>query len=85
MGWGKGFLMTGWFGGKEPVEPRKAGNYLLMPVTLQQSKTIVAAVEHGSLSEDQRIEEIISLIVYHKAPAHAQGPFCLFGYCTCFR
>jgi len=44
-----------------------------MPAILQQTKTIVAAIEHGSLSEEQRIEKIISFIAYHKAPLMSRG------------
>ena len=50
-----------------------AGSGLLMPAILQQTKTIVAAIEHGSLSEEQRIEKIISFIAYHKAPLMSRG------------
>ena len=69
--WGfKGFVMTDWFGGKNPVEQMKAGNDLLMPGTPQQTQRILDAVKHDSLSVkvlDQNIEQILNIIL--KSPS----------------
>jgi beta-glucosidase len=65
--WGfRGFVMTDWFGGTDPVEQMKAGNDLLMPGRPQQSDTIRKAVEAGVLDQtvlDRNVERILQVIV----------------------
>ncbi len=65
--WGfKGFVMTDWFGGKNPVEQMKAGNDLLMPGTPQQSQRIIDAVNHDSLDVkvlDENVNRILNIIL----------------------
>lgn len=62
----KGFVMTDWFGGKNPVAQMNAGNDLLMPGTKAQSKRIEEAVQHDSISMktlDENVERILNIIV----------------------
>jgi beta-glucosidase len=65
--WGfKGFVMTDWFGGKDPVAQMKAGNDLLMPGTTQQSQAIISAVQHDSLGVkvlDENVERMLNVIL----------------------
>jgi beta-glucosidase len=65
--WGfKGFVMTDWFGGKDPLAQMKAGNDLLMPGTPQQSQRIIDAVNHDSLDVkllDENVEHILNIIL----------------------
>ena len=69
--WGfKGFVMSDWFGGRDPIAQMKAGNDLLMPGTSQQSNRIKSANEHDSLSIkvlDENVERILSIIVQSPA------------------
>ncbi len=65
--WGfKGFVMTDWFGGRNPVEQMKAGNDLLMPGTPQQAQRIIDAVNHDSLDVkvlDENVNRILNIIL----------------------
>lgn len=61
--WGyKGFVMTDWFGGDNPVEQMKAGNDLLMPGTPDQLKQILDAVKAGRLKESVLNENAARII-----------------------
>ncbi len=65
--WGfKGYVMTDWFGGKDPVEQMKAGNDLLMPGNADQAKNIVKAVNEGKLDVailDRNVEKILNVML----------------------
>lgn len=75
--WGyKGFVMTDWFGGKDPVAQMKAGNDLLMPGTPAQYNTIIKAVKDGSLSVsdlNRNVERILEGIM--KTPEFKHDAF----------
>ncbi len=72
--WGfEGFVMTDWFGGTDAVAQMKAGNDVLMPGYLQQTKDILAAVETGALSEAQLDENVARVLrVVAQSPALKQ-------------
>jgi beta-glucosidase len=62
----KGFVMTDWSGGKDPIAQMKAGNDLLMPGNQQQVQKIIDAVNHDSLAInilDQNVERILNIIL----------------------
>ncbi len=65
--WGfKGFVMTDWFGGKDPVAQMWAGNELIMPGTPQQAQRILEAVQHDSLDIkllDENVAKILNTIL----------------------
>jgi beta-glucosidase len=65
--WGfDGFVMTDWFGGRNPVAQIEAGNDVLMPGYLSQTTTLLAAVENGTLSPaqlDASVERVLRVIL----------------------
>lgn len=65
--WGyKGFVMTDWMAGIDPVAQMAAGNDMLMPGNTAQSQKIAAAVREGRLDEkvlDKNIERILGILV----------------------
>jgi beta-glucosidase len=69
--WGfRGFVMTDWFGGKDPIAQMKAGNDLLMPGGKKQVDAIIKAVQDGTLSMevlDLNVARILE--VYNRTPA----------------
>ncbi len=72
----KNFVMTDWFGGKDPVAQMKAGNDLLMPGTPAQTKAILDAIKNGTLDEkilDENCERILNIVF--KSPAYKNYKF----------
>ncbi|GAA3989915.1 beta-glucosidase [Mucilaginibacter dorajii] len=66
----QGYVMTDWFGGKDPIAQMNAGNDLLMPGTPRQVTAITDAVNNGSLKMailDKNVKNILSIIL--KTPA----------------
>lgn len=79
--WGfKGFVMTDWTGGNDPVEQMKAGNDLLEPGNARQVKTIIDAVKSGKLDEkvlDKNVERILTIVLespHFKKYAYSNKP-----------
>jgi len=75
--WGfKGYVMTDWFGGKDPVAQIKAGNNLLMPGTGDQVKKIIDGVQSGQLDEKLLDENVAGILrVMLKTPTFKQYEF----------
>jgi beta-glucosidase len=65
--WGfKGFVMSDWFGGQDAVAQINAGNNLLMPGDFNQTKRIINAVKHDSISMkklDESVGQILNIIM----------------------
>lgn len=65
--WGfKGFVMSDWNGGQDVVAQINAGNNLLMPGNFNQTKDIISAVKHDSISMeklDESVEQILNIIM----------------------
>ena len=62
----KGFVMTDWGGGKDPVAQMNAGNDLLMPGNPAQIQTIIKAVNDGKLDVkilDRNVEKILNIML----------------------
>jgi len=72
--WGfKGFVMTDWGGGRDPIAQMKAGNDLIMPGNPNQAKAIIDAVNNKQLDEsvlDANVEHVLNIILRSSAFAH---------------
>lgn len=70
--WGfKGFVMTDWTAGNDPIAQMKAGNDLLMPGNPKQMKEIIKAVKDSSLDEsvlDKNVKRILTVMA--KSPTY---------------
>ena len=65
--WGyKGYVMTDWGGGSDPVAQMNAGNDLLMPGSVSQIETLENAVNDGNLEEsvlNQNVSRILKIMM----------------------
>ena len=67
----KGFVMTDWGGGRDPVAQMNAGNDLLMPGRPEQSQKIIEAVQSGALDIkilDRNVAKILNILL--QSPAY---------------
>lgn len=75
--WGfKGFVMTDWWGGKDPIQQMNAGNDLIMPGGPDQSKAIATAVQNGTISMqqlDENVTHILNIIL--QSPTFKKYPY----------
>ncbi len=75
--WGfKGYVMTDWGGGSDPIAQMKAGNDLLMPGQRSQYQQILDAVGDGTLDEavlDKNVSRILSIML--KSPRYNNYQF----------
>ncbi|MDH3531163.1 MAG: glycoside hydrolase family 3 protein, partial [Acidobacteriota bacterium] len=68
----RGFVMTDWFAGANPVDQSRAGNNLIMPGLPVQVGAIIGAVRSGQLNErdlDRNIDGVLNVI--RQSPAFA--------------
>jgi beta-glucosidase len=72
--WGfKGFVMTDWGGGRDPIAQMKAGNDLIMPGNPNQASAIIDAVNNKQLDEsalNANVEHILNIIL--RSPAFSK-------------
>ena len=65
--WGfKGFVMSDWFGGSDAVAQIHAGNDMLMPGFVAQTRAIIKAISDGTLSHQQldtSVERVLNIIL----------------------
>lgn len=67
----KGFVMTDWFGGRNPIEQMKAGNDLLMPGIQEQEEKILDALKHDSLSLEELNRNVSRILeIYLRLPSY---------------
>ena len=75
--WGfKGFVMTDWGGGRDPIAQMKAGNDLIMPGNPNQVKAIIDAVNNKQLDEttlNTNVEHVLNIII--ESPSFKHYPY----------